>query len=197
MSRRGRRFNPEMVECACACGRMRRRYDNEGRERRFIQGHSNPYTKKGHPCPMRAAIKASSPRGPDSHRWKGGEHYTGDGRVLKHSPDHPHKNARGYVRRSRLVMEQHLGRYLTSEEIIHHINGIKDDDRIENLQLTSQEQHPPIHAKMRQKSLEGKRRQYKQAREDYLRWERKLLAGVRWSWFLAGIEDKHIKPLLS
>jgi hypothetical protein len=42
-------------------------------------------------------------------------------------------------------MEQRLGRYLKHEEYIHHINGIRDDDRIENLQITSIGEHNRIH----------------------------------------------------
>jgi len=70
----------------------------------------------------------------NNSNWIGGETIHEDGHVLVRSPNHPHVNANGYVLRSRLVMEKHLGRYLELGEIVHHDKD-KDDDRIENLKL--------------------------------------------------------------
>ena len=70
----------------------------------------------------------------NSGHWSGGKTIKG-GRVFIYKPKHPFANQRGYVRHSHIVMEKHLGRYLEPTEVIHHINGIKDDDRPENLKL--------------------------------------------------------------
>lgn len=76
-------------------------------------------------------------KGAEAPAWKGGKLKTRDGYMYVYMPDHPalKGTTRLYVRRCRLVMEQHLGRQLESWEQVHHKNNIKDDDRIENLEL--------------------------------------------------------------
>jgi len=74
-------------------------------------------------------------KGEKCYNWKGGRMKNGLGYILIHSPSHPHKDKRGYILEHRLVMEKHLGRTLLLTEVVHHINGIPDDNRIENLSL--------------------------------------------------------------
>lgn len=57
-----------------------------------------------------------------------------DGYVLVKVPDHP-RASRGWVREHIVVMEQTIGRHLLPGEEVHHINGVKDDNRPENLEL--------------------------------------------------------------
>lgn len=65
--------------------------------------------------------------------------------ILIPSPEHPHRDSSGYVYEHRLVMERYLGRYLTKDEFIHHINLNPSDNRIENLILVSKKQHGLLH----------------------------------------------------
>lgn len=75
-------------------------------------------------------------RGANAVGWKGGRSVTQDGYVLVSVADHPYaRKHHGYVPEHRLVMEQQLGRHLVKGETVHHINGNRGDNRLENLQL--------------------------------------------------------------
>ncbi len=68
--------------------------------------------------------------------WRGGRLYDKSGYIRIYTPNHPsYAQTTNYVLEHRLVMEKKIGRYLSSHETVHHINGIKNDNRPENLEL--------------------------------------------------------------
>ena len=84
--------------------------------------------------------------GPKSQKWKGGRIVKDGYTLVKLPPDHPFRcmaNKKGYCLEHRLVMAEHLGRPLTKDEIVHHKDGDKQDNRIENLQLLTRTKHHP------------------------------------------------------
>lgn len=80
--------------------------------------------------------------GPGNGSWKGGRSVDADGYTLVWVADHPHTRGAarvhsrsGLVAEHRLVVEASIGRYLEPGEVVHHLNGVKSDNRLENLQL--------------------------------------------------------------
>ncbi len=77
--------------------------------------------------------------------WKGGRRQTEDGyieiKISKGDFFCPMASVRGYIREHRLVVAMKLGRCLQRWELVHHLNGIRDDNRAENLALTMNQYH--------------------------------------------------------
>jgi len=94
-------------------------------------------------------------KGSDNRNWRGGISETTYGYVYARCPGHPRATKQGhYVMEHILTMEKHLGRYLAQGEEIHHKNGIKNDNRIENLELTETSEHRSFH--MKEKHINNK-----------------------------------------
>lgn len=109
----------------------------------LFQSKNKP--KRGKFCSTECATKAlgghRNKTGEKSHLWRGGRSIIRGGYVEIYAPEHPKARGGKYVREHRLVMEKHLGRYLEDHEQVHHKNAIKDDNRLENLELMTSKVH--------------------------------------------------------
>ena len=85
-------------------------------------------------------------RGDKHPSWKGGRNREGFGyisvQVLPGDKYYEMTKKNGYVMEHRLVMAHHLNRPLDKQEIVHHLNGIRNDNRRENLALVDRRTHP-------------------------------------------------------
>jgi len=100
---------------------------------------------------MSCAAKNRNLVGERNPRWKGGVRQGDDGyRYITVPEDHKfismagrvfiHSKHRYYIAEHRLVVAEHLSRPLLKSELVHHKNGIRDDNRIENLELMAHKQ---------------------------------------------------------
>lgn len=108
-------------------------------------------TKHDHPSLMAISDKMSGENHPN---WKGGV-AKASGYIKILSPNHPFADAGGYVFEHRLIMEEKIGRFLSSTEVVHHRDQVRDNNNIENLFLfPSASHHSRFHSeKLRNPSI--------------------------------------------
>lgn len=71
------------------------------------------------------------------------------GYIVAYAPKHPNAHRDGYVMLHTIIMERNLGRYLMPNEVVHHVNHDRSDNRLENLLLMDKHDHCSMHMKER------------------------------------------------
>jgi HNH endonuclease len=126
----GRKFKPSSrhlrcpacrAKTACACGRTKQSKSEQCSSCRTVANEANG-------------------------NWKGGRTRHKSGYVMVRVPDHPRAGKSPYLFEHILVAEAMLGRYLEPGESVHHRNGVRDDNRPENLELWTTPQPSGIRA---------------------------------------------------
>jgi hypothetical protein len=112
-SNKGRFISPEQ-----------RRKQSETRKRLFAEG------KLTIPWAGTTGVMTWNKKGKDSPSWQGGRWKDKNGYIMtRDGLEH------------RIIMEQHINRKLYPWEQVHHINAVKDDNRIENLRIVTKNLH--------------------------------------------------------
>lgn len=104
------------------------------------------------------AIRSRTTSGEKCPSWKGGVKTNKKGYKLILKKGHPLADKNGYILEHRYIMCEHLGRILGKDEIVHHKNGIKNDNRIENLEIMTNSEHTISHHKGSKRSKESRKR---------------------------------------
>ena len=120
--------NKRLWNCICDCG-----------NKKIVRG-AHLTTGRTKSCSCLRIDTMQAQLGSANNNWKGGKTYNNKGYKLIRIPNHHRVNNSGYVLEHIVVMEEKLGRPLLPEENVHHLNGIRDDNRPENLELWSRSQ---------------------------------------------------------
>lgn len=127
-------FTPELLERICEerkgkPSKLLGRHLSDEVKRKMSEAHSGHYNK---PTEFGGHAKKRN-----------------DGYIKVYCPTHQAATKDGYVMEHRLIMENLIGRQLEQNEVVHHKNHTRDDNRIENLQLMTISEHMSMHMKER------------------------------------------------
>ena len=156
-----------------------------GKERWTPLAKGGPKNPRCHLCANRFRMVGLLRAGSHNSNWKGGRRKRLDGYIqIWLAPDdffYSMTGKKGYVFEHRLVMAKHLGRCLHRWEIVHHKNGIRDDNRIENLELTTNGAHYIAHSKgykdgFQKGLLDGRLKQIQELKREIIQSKGKELA---------------------
>lgn len=126
-----------------SCGKALRLHSNRGRRRGPCVACKSRIARERRICSECGGSKSKESalcvrcnnqrhRGERSRAWRGGRHLNGDGYVMLWCPEHPRAGKRGYVREHIKVWTDAHGPLLPGWTV-HHLNGIRDDNRLDNL----------------------------------------------------------------
>ncbi len=131
--------------CQCGCGTSINVQSGAWLLKRFVWGHN------GRADGLKTQFKKDKTKaqhGTANPNWRGGRFKDKNGYWYVLYREH-HFADNGYVLEHRLVWEYHNKAVLLPWAVIHHINQIRTDNRIENLQLTNRREHIQIHVRLR------------------------------------------------
>jgi hypothetical protein len=126
--------------CQCDCGEKTRVLSSE-----LVQGKTRSCG-----CLARelSAKRLEGKTGDLNHNWRGGRSVNGYGYVLVYAPEHPRAH-KGQVKEHILVAERILGEPLPDGFVVHHANGVRDDNSEENIVIfPDQSAHRRYHARL-------------------------------------------------
>jgi hypothetical protein len=124
--------------------------ENCGIEFETYRSPSNMKKLKPRFCSLKCI--GESQKGINNPSYKNGKHFDANGYVVLFKPEHPFCGVRKSILEHRFIMECKIGRYLKKEEIVHHIDGNKSNNDINNLMLfKNQSEHIKYHIKINTK----------------------------------------------